>query len=67
MTAKRARPPKSLPVANYSSALAKAVEWLGDRYLLAIPIKSAHRSGVDQHRPTVSTQDDCNLSTTLSE
>jgi hypothetical protein len=31
----------SLPVANYSSAIAKAVEWLGDRYLLAKPIKAA--------------------------
>jgi hypothetical protein len=30
----------SLPVANYSSAIAKAVEWLGDRYLLAKPIKA---------------------------
>jgi hypothetical protein len=33
----------SLPVANYSSAIAKAVEWLGDRYLLAKPINSALR------------------------
>jgi hypothetical protein len=30
---------RSLPVANYSSAIARAVEWLGDRYLLAKPIK----------------------------
>jgi hypothetical protein len=30
----------SLPVENYSSAIAKAVEWLGDRYLLAKPINS---------------------------
>lgn len=30
----------SLPVANYTSAIAKAVEWLGDRYLLAKPIKA---------------------------
>jgi hypothetical protein len=36
--------PKSLPMANYSSAIARAVEWLGDRYLLAKPINgSAHR------------------------
>jgi hypothetical protein len=35
---------QSLPVANYSSAIAKAVEWLGDRYLLAKPINSALRS-----------------------
>jgi len=30
-----------LPMANYSSAIAKAVEWLGDRYLLAKPINAA--------------------------
>lgn len=30
-----------LPAANYSSAIAKAVEWLGDRYLLAKPINAA--------------------------
>ena len=30
-----------LPTANYSSAIARAVEWLGDRYLLAKPIKAA--------------------------
>ena len=31
----------SLPVSNYSSAVAKAVEWLGDRYLLAKPVNSS--------------------------
>jgi hypothetical protein len=42
---------KSLPVANYGSAIARALEWLGDRYLLAKPINSAHRLGVDRpHR-----------------
>jgi hypothetical protein len=51
MAEKRSQPPKSLPVANYRSALARAVEWLGDRYLLAKPINSAHRLGVDRdHR-----------------
>ena len=35
---------KSLPLANYSSAIARAVEWLGDRYLLAKPINAAHIS-----------------------
>jgi hypothetical protein len=51
MTEKRNHPLKSLPVANYKSALARAVEWLGDRYLLAKPINSAHRLGVDRdHR-----------------
>jgi hypothetical protein len=49
MTEKRNQPLESLPVANYRSALARAVEWLGDRYLLAKPINSAHRSGVDRH------------------
>jgi hypothetical protein len=29
-----------LPVSNYSSAIARAVEWLGDRYLLAKPINT---------------------------
>ncbi len=29
---------QSLPVANYSVSIARAVEWLGDRYLLARPI-----------------------------
>ena len=32
---------KPLPMANYSSAIARAVEWLGDRYLLAKPFKAA--------------------------
>jgi hypothetical protein len=32
--------PRSLPVSNYSSAIARAVEWLGDRYLLAKPINA---------------------------
>jgi hypothetical protein len=44
MTEKRVQQSKTLPVANYSPALARAVEWLGDRYLLAKPINSAHRS-----------------------
>jgi hypothetical protein len=36
--------PNPLPMANYSSAIARAVEWLGDRYLLAQPIKARPRS-----------------------
>jgi hypothetical protein len=40
MPDKRNHPHQSLPVANYSSAIARAVEWLGDRYLLAKPINS---------------------------
>ncbi len=31
---------QSVPVANYASAVARALEWLGDRYLLAKPINS---------------------------
>ncbi|HLW24875.1 MAG TPA: hypothetical protein VKT22_10990 [Steroidobacteraceae bacterium] len=31
---------KVLPVENYRPALARAVEWLGDRYLLAKPINA---------------------------
>jgi hypothetical protein len=49
MTEKRNHPHASLPVTNYRSALARAVEWLGDRYLLAKPINAAHRSGVDRY------------------
>jgi hypothetical protein len=32
---------ESLPTANYSSAVARAVAWLGNRYLLAKPINAA--------------------------
>ncbi len=52
---KRNESRQSLLVANYSSAIAKAVDWLGDRYLLAKPINAppgrgtraaaAHKSG----------------------
>jgi hypothetical protein len=40
MNGKRENPVRSLPVANYRSAIAGAVEWLGDRYLLAKPMNS---------------------------
>jgi hypothetical protein len=43
MPDERNPPLQSLPVANYSSAIARAVEWLGDRYLLARPVKASHR------------------------
>jgi hypothetical protein len=33
----------SLPATNYSSAVARAVAWLGDRYLLAKPINAGPR------------------------
>jgi hypothetical protein len=29
---------KSIPICDYSNAIAGAVNWLGDRYLLATPI-----------------------------
>ena len=32
--------PREPHTANYSAAIARAVEWLGDRYLLAKPIKA---------------------------
>jgi len=48
MTGKQNHKLHSLPTANYSSAIARAVEWLGDRYLLAKPInRSFLRAGID--------------------
>ncbi len=48
----------SLPVSNYSSAVARAVEWLGDRYLLAKPVNTSlperRSSAIDRHRKDVS-------------
>ena len=38
-------PRASLPAANYSSAIARAVSWLGDRYLLARPINASRNRG----------------------
>jgi hypothetical protein len=38
MTYKRDQTLQSPPVSNYDRAFARAVEWLGDRYLLAKPI-----------------------------
>jgi|HubBroStandDraft_4_1064222.scaffolds.fasta_scaffold3549016_1 hypothetical protein len=43
MPGKPTHPLHSQPVANYSSAIARAVEWLGDRYLLAKPIAASLR------------------------
>jgi hypothetical protein len=34
---------QALPVSNYDSAVARALEWLGDRYLLAKPINTHMR------------------------
>jgi hypothetical protein len=41
MTDKQNHNLKPLPATNYSSAIARALEWLGDRYLLAKPINAA--------------------------
>jgi len=47
MKSERKNEIQSLPPANYSSAMARAVEWLGDRYLLAKPInRSISRPGI---------------------
>jgi hypothetical protein len=35
---------QGLPVSNYGSAVARALEWLGDRYLLAKPINTPMRA-----------------------
>ena len=40
MTDKQDHTPQSPPVSSYDRALARAVEWLGDRYLLAKPINT---------------------------
>jgi hypothetical protein len=45
MPDKRNQTLESLPVTNYSPAIARAVEWLGDRYLLAKPINAAPSRG----------------------
>jgi hypothetical protein len=45
MPDKRNHTLQSPPVANYSSAIARAVEWLEDRYLLAKPINAAPNRG----------------------
>ena len=41
MAERRNHRSEPVPVSNYSAAIARAVEWLGDRYLLAKPIKAA--------------------------
>jgi len=47
--------PQSLPVENYSPAIARAVEWLGDRYLLARPINKARHGDVSRRQGRDST------------
>ena len=40
MTQKQDHTHQSSPGSNYDRAIARAVEWLGDRYLLAKPINA---------------------------
>ena len=35
--------PDSFPLQDYSRAIHQAVEWLGDRYLLAVPVRALRR------------------------
>jgi hypothetical protein len=35
---------------DYSAARARAIEWLGDRYLLARPINRGHAAGLRTER-----------------
>ena len=44
---------QSLPVVNYASAIAKAIEWLGDRYLLAKPKALVHFRRSKSDRGTI--------------
>jgi hypothetical protein len=44
------RPQQHLPVSNYGSAIARAVEWLGDRYLLAKPINAGMQTRGNKSR-----------------
>jgi hypothetical protein len=54
MPDKRGHQPQSLPVENYSPAIAKAVEWLGDRYLLAKPINKAGHGNESERKSVTS-------------
>jgi hypothetical protein len=58
MSDKQTHAVPSLPVSNYSAAIASAVAWLGDRYLLAKPVNSAlhqrQSSATDRRREDVS-------------
>ncbi len=47
MNIQQQRAARTLPVANYSPAIAKAVEWLGERYLLARPVQAARAPATD--------------------
>jgi len=47
MPDKREHAPNLLPATDYSFAIARAREWLGDRYLLARPINAARSRSAD--------------------
>ena len=44
------RPQERLPASNYGSAVARALEWLGDRYLLAKPINAGIQTRAQPRR-----------------
>lgn len=39
----------SIPVQDYSRAIHQAVDWLGDRYLLAVPARALRRADRRRH------------------
>jgi hypothetical protein len=53
VTDKPHRIPQSLPVVNYRPAIVRAVEWLGNRYLLAKPINA----GPSRESPAIPRQE----------
>jgi hypothetical protein len=55
MTQKQGHTQQSPSVSNYDRALARAVEWLGDRYLLAKPINAHTLPRLQSHRFSVDT------------
>jgi hypothetical protein len=58
--------PNSLPVTDYRPAIAKAVEWLGDRYVLAKPIpRSASRPQADHSASRIPRHNTCEDSLTF--
>jgi hypothetical protein len=40
----------ALPVQDYQSAVARAVRWLGDRYLLATPVNAPRQRSAEAVR-----------------
>jgi hypothetical protein len=55
--AERLRPndtAQSIPIVNYGFAIAKAIQWLGNRYLLAIPMNATRKH--EKGKPTFGSQ-----------